>query len=562
MPEGPTVSISSGTTPSVLSANQIGWFGPGQAASSVMKIALVPSPFDGPSAPTEFGMILNRVGAVESGAYQGGIFAVGVNRTGRGKGEVPDQNIYRFILYKGMAILLNKLSTGSRTLIDSYGPVAFSQLNLGFAIDDNFTIPELEDPSTLTGPANPRQILRLYKENFGVLDPAKLIAAFTDPIYGTVYTTSPNSYLGRSFYIDSGSSQLIEPSIYQCGGAACFQTNGFFVFRPDGSYLMYEYQPDFDYNAVKWNDGSTSSVKYTAQTIVRCKANGQEGTFENIVTSSSVNYGVDITPGGTNDKGDVIYLPANASSSVLDQFYSDYAELVNAGYYRGTTIAGPPASFANFLATRPIYFWYDPFGRLVRFENKSFLPLAMCEPVIYLYPTSTMQAQVRVNPLDGLIAADPAYGNGWSVTASSNGAIYDPLSQTTYPYLFWEGLAPPFPISPKGYVVQPDQIHGLFLNVLPKLGLDETEARDFMTFWEPKLQGAPYYFITFYTNPFVDSLAPLDVSPKPDTLIRVLMDFEELQRPVAVQPLQIVSPQRKGFTVVEWGGIERSGWMR
>ena len=55
----------------------------------------------------------------------------------------------------------------------------------------------------------------------------------------------------------------------------------------------------------------------------------------------------------------------------------------------------------------------------------------------------------------------------------------------------------------------------------------------------------------------VDDLAPLSISPKPDTVIRILMDFMPLQRPILVEGFNIRTPVRKGFTVVEWGGVLR-----
>lgn len=71
------------------------------------------------------------------------------------------------------------------------------------------------------------------------------------------------------------------------------------------------------------------------------------------------------------------------------------------------------------------------------------------------------------------------------------------------------------------------------------------------------MQGAPYYFVTFFGKREMDQLAPLTVSPKPDTVIRLLMDFHPLQQPIEVKGYDIRTPERKGFTVVEWGGVLR-----
>ena len=51
---------------------------------------------------------------------------------------------------------------------------------------------------------------------------------------------------------------------------------------------------------------------------------------------------------------------------------------------------------------------------------------------------------------------------------------------------------------------------------------------------------------------------PLDINPNPDTVIRVLMTYKGLDKPIegiAEQQLP-TTPTRDGFTVVEWGGSE------
>jgi len=53
----------------------------------------------------------------------------------------------------------------------------------------------------------------------------------------------------------------------------------------------------------------------------------------------------------------------------------------------------------------------------------------------------------------------------------------------------------------------------------------------------------------------MNNLAPLTVSPKPDTMIRVFLDFEGLDQPVNLIPQKLFAPQRKGFTLIEWGGL-------
>ena len=69
------------------------------------------------------------------------------------------------------------------------------------------------------------------------------------------------------------------------------------------------------------------------------------------------------------------------------------------------------------------------------------------------------------------------------------------------------------------------------------------------------MQEKPYYFITFVPQAEFDELAPLAVSPKPDTVIRVFMDYEGLDEHREVEAQKIITPERKGFIVAEWGGV-------
>lgn len=49
---------------------------------------------------------------------------------------------------------------------------------------------------------------------------------------------------------------------------------------------------------------------------------------------------------------------------------------------------------------------------------------------------------------------------------------------------------------------------------------------------------------------------PLEINPKPDTLIRAWMEFKGLDKYKKVQEQQLQTQERKGFVAVEWGGVE------
>ena len=94
---------------------------------------------------------------------------------------------------------------------------------------------------------------------------------------------------------------------------------------------------------------------------------------------------------------------------------------------------------------------------------------------------------------------------------------------------------------------------------LASQGLQGQEITDFISFWKPNLPKEPYVRLTWLTLPQINVLAPLQVSPSPNTTIRVFLDFEGLSKPISLPAQEFNSPQREGFTLVEWGGLARKG---
>ena len=88
------------------------------------------------------------------------------------------------------------------------------------------------------------------------------------------------------------------------------------------------------------------------------------------------------------------------------------------------------------------------------------------------------------------------------------------------------------------------------------LGLSEREAEEFIIYWLPKLESNKYNYIRFATQDEINENMPIEINPNPDTIIRVLMTFKKLDNPINIQEQQLKTPNRTGYTVVEWGGTE------
>jgi hypothetical protein len=181
------------------------------------------------------------------------------------------------------------------------------------------------------------------------------------------------------------------------------------------------------------------------------------------------------------------------------------------------------------------------------------------KPVIYLYPETKTEVNVKLE-LDGkLTVVYPNYDevSGWTVTAEPDGTLTDSKGRK-YSYLYWEGDINIKPDMDKGFCVKGEDTAAFLEDSLKQLGLTDKEADDFITYWLPMMQGNEYNVITFQTKAY-EEVAALHVSPRPDTVIRVNMLWYSSKVKVNIRPQELGSmnpAERKGFTVVEWGGEE------
>lgn len=183
-----------------------------------------------------------------------------------------------------------------------------------------------------------------------------------------------------------------------------------------------------------------------------------------------------------------------------------------------------------------------------------FLAFDPGKPVIYLYPTEETNVSVRVWPKQ-MMESVPQYLDGWDVIAFPNGDIYNPKDDKKYPYLFWEGKSDrPVVDRSMGFVVDSGGIENFLEEKLKQQGLNKSEISDFVEYWAPRMKSKLYVYVYFMPQSDYDALVPFEINPKPDTVIRVYMLFKSLDKPINVEPQEFSAPERRGFTMVEWGG--------
>jgi hypothetical protein len=336
-------------------------------------------------------------------------------------------------------------------------------------------------------------------------------------------------------------------NVYKDAPSAQWPVHGFYVSAPDGTLRTYAldipfYDADAHIPSVTWADGSKNTKEYWATDVGGCGTRNLAAVVTGVART-------DLKVVGTTSQGENVYVLKDTNQPMLKSLYEESYSLG-----RGDD----KMTYEAFVSQNPVFLWYDAFGRLIRFLRADFLPNAECgKPVIYLYPEQTTDVSVKLYPQGGFTVTEPAYDGGWNVRATSKGELTNLKDGKTYPYLFWEGRGGLYETPKQGFVVAQKDVHAFLVEKLSALGLNAQERADFIEFWEPRMTGSRYYFVTFLGNRAMDALAPLDVVPKPDTVIRVLMDFLPLEKPISVEGFTIRTPKRDGFTLVEWGGVIR-----
>ena len=186
-------------------------------------------------------------------------------------------------------------------------------------------------------------------------------------------------------------------------------------------------------------------------------------------------------------------------------------------------------------------------------------PRPVKKPVIYLYPESDTEVSVQLKTTGELTFSYPSYDKGWKGTAHPDGSMH--VNGKKYPYLFWESeqrfnsfnkKLGCFTIG-KEDVVQDLEVY------LTKLGFNDKEKTDFITFWAPQLMKYDAVMIQFVLNDACNEFATLEIEPKPAHLNRVYMVWKEFNNSLSQSLIteQVLTPlDRNGFDVLEWGGIE------
>ncbi|HOX10558.1 MAG TPA: hypothetical protein P5323_01230 [Candidatus Moranbacteria bacterium] len=376
---------------------------------------------------------------------------------------------------------------------------------------------------------------------------------------GSSYKLLKNSYV-RDLFSELGGEKKIFSN--ELGDFFLTEKGCLMVELPDHTAISYNFNIPFVNEEkseldVKFNNGKNNKDTY-GFIMHTC---GSSCTLFNTVDESELSPDERLEIVGKTSNGEDIYGMKNPADQHLIDLYNNKNTMAYINTDGNNNYADEKKNkytYEEFVNSHPYLYWKDPLGRWVEFLNRKYDSAAeMCKPVVYLYPESKIELNMKVSPNGGFTHTEPAYDNGWNVEANPNGKIKDLKSGNFYDYLLWEGLGIDYPDSSKGWVVEKDNLNSFFDEKLHQLGLNRREIGDFKEYWLGRMNEKPYYKIYFLSNAEFNLLAPVEFSPtKPDTFIRVMMTAKGLDNfeniPQQILPKMI--PERKGFSAVEWGG--------
>ena len=183
-----------------------------------------------------------------------------------------------------------------------------------------------------------------------------------------------------------------------------------------------------------------------------------------------------------------------------------------------------------------------------------------CKPIIYLYPTVQTQVNVTLWAPENLSHTYPKYNSEkwWNVIAQPNWDLEDVDTWRKLYALYREWKSESEDNFDEWFVVKWENIIPFLEEKLAILWLNECEAEEFIVYRLPQMENNEWNLIRFKTKAEQDKNMQLKITPKPDTVIRVMMDWKAVEEPIDIPEQKLFTPERNGFTVVEWWWSHRN----
>lgn len=288
-------------------------------------------------------------------------------------------------------------------------------------------------------------------------------------------------------------------------------------------------------------------------------------------------------------EGNSVYRLKDKNSEMYSLAYKnkfDYYESSDPSEWESENKGINKLNLEEYINKNPLLFIKDYWQRwIVLGEYDINLPGGCGKPVIYLYPEKETEVRVKLKSPVKFSTQIPLYKGFWQVLANSNGKLVDlkkenndcqlidnkfgseyalkACQENIYPYLYWSGnvVSIDYPKVNDGWIIKKEDVSSFLEKTLSDVGFNSQEKKDFTSYWIPEIlsKDSPYYRISFLQTEDLNKLFPMEVEPKPDTIYRLFLDYSPLSTKVKID---LTAPKlnklvRKGFTLVEWGGLKK-----
>ena len=178
----------------------------------------------------------------------------------------------------------------------------------------------------------------------------------------------------------------------------------------------------------------------------------------------------------------------------------------------------------------------------------------IAKPIIYLYPNTETSINLVLWKSENLWYTYPKYdlSKWWNVIAYPNWDLEDLDSWRKLYALYREWKNTSETNFDEWFIVEWKDIIPFLEEKLEILWLNEREAEEFIVYWLPQMEWNKWNLIRFESIEEQNENMPLIITPRPDTLIRVTMDWKAINEPIKIPEQKLISPIRSGFVVVEW----------
>ncbi|MDB5182459.1 MAG: hypothetical protein JWO47_243 [Candidatus Saccharibacteria bacterium] len=303
-----------------------------------------------------------------------------------------------------------------------------------------------------------------------------------------------------------------------------------------------------DFSSITWDDSSILTGKFGG--IVRgCGAGISVSRGDNVTDADFVKSGI-ASNGNVYNFKDTSNVTVQKAWQETKDFYAGNDDPANK--------AKATITLDAFLAKHGIFAYKDKNNGWLIYTNDDYAPIGGCaKPVVYLYPIVAENVSVKVGA--DVKISDPLYNPsiGWQAFAQPNGQLT--VGGKTYGSLFWEGPGHgDYPGITAGTVVKHADVVSTMRTQLAQQGLNQNEINDFVDYWQTRIPNKPYVRLAWFNTDQMNKLAPLTISPKPTTTIRVFLDMAGSDSNFSMVKPQFSAPARNGFTAVEWGGLSLS----